>query len=136
MQTWSFASQSNNDSLLSAVPAVLALLLRTISHELELSEYGLRLGRTLLQKRQQELIARGITSNKGKEFLISPVLRLLRELTTFDGGVLAKQVFRARDQTYKNLARNLNLRYSGDGVEDKRKPSVRTTALRFVLSAI
>jgi nucleolar pre-ribosomal-associated protein 1 len=136
MQTWSFASQSNNDSLLSAVPAVLALLLRTISHELELSEYGLRLGRTLLQKRQQELIARGITSNKGKEFLISPVLRLLRELTTFDGGVLAKQVFRARDQTYKNLARNLNLRYSGDGVGDKRKPSVRTTALRFVLSAI
>lgn len=136
MQTWSFASQSNNDSLLSAVPAVLALLLRTISHELEFTDYGLRLGRTLLQKQQQELIARGLTSSKGKEYLISPVLRLLREVTTFDGGVLAKQVFRARDHTYKNLARNLNLRYSGDGVEDRRKPSVRTNALLFVLSAL
>jgi nucleolar pre-ribosomal-associated protein 1 len=136
MQTWSFASQSNNESLLSAVPAVLALLLRTISHELEFSNYGLTLGRTLLQKPQQELIARGLISNKTKEFLISPVLRLLREVTTFDGGVLAKQVFRARDQTFKNLARNLNLRYTGDGVEDRRKPSVRTNALLFLLSAL
>ncbi|KIN00170.1 hypothetical protein OIDMADRAFT_164368 [Oidiodendron maius Zn] len=136
MQIWSFASQSNNETLLSAVPAVLALLLRTISHELELLDYGLRLGRTLLQKPYQELVARGLTANKSKEFLISPVLRLLREITTFDGGVLAKQVFRARDQTYKNLARNLNLRYSGDGVEDRRKPSVRTNALLFLLSAL
>jgi nucleolar pre-ribosomal-associated protein 1 len=136
MQIWSFASQSNNDALLSAVPAVLALLLRTISHELDFSDYGLRLGRTLLQKQHQELIARGLTASKSKEFLISPVLRLLREITTFDGGVLAKQVFRARDQTFKNLARNLNLRYSGDSVEDRRKPSVRTNALLFLLSAL
>jgi nucleolar pre-ribosomal-associated protein 1 len=136
MQTWSFASQSNDDSLLSAVPAVLALLLRTISNLFELSEYGLRLGRTLLQKRQQELMSRGLASNKSKEFLISPVLRLLRELTSFDGGLLAKQVFRARDFTFKNLARNLNLRYTGNGVEDRKKPSVRTNAIRLVLSAI
>lgn len=136
MQIWSFAAQSNTDFLLSAVPAVLALLLRTISHELEFSDYGLRLGRTLLQKPHQELIARGLTSSKSKEYLISPVLRLLREVTTFDGGVLAKQVFRARDQTYKNLTRNLNIRYSGDGVEDRRKPSVRTNSLLFVLSAL
>ena len=90
----------------------------------------------MLQKQHQELMARGLTSSKSKEFLISPVLRLLREITTFDGGVLAKQVFRARDQTYKNLARNLNLRYSGDSVEDRRKPSVRTNALFFLLSAL
>jgi nucleolar pre-ribosomal-associated protein 1 len=136
MQTWSFASQSNDESLLSAVPAALALLLRTLSNILELSEYGLRLGRTLLQKRQQELIARGITANKTKEFVISPALRLLRELAAFDGGALAKQVFRARDQVFKNLARNLNLRFTGDAVEDRRKPSVRSNAIRFVLVCI
>lgn len=136
MQTWSFASQSNDESLLSAVPAVLALLLRTLSNIIELSEYGLRLGRTLLQKRQQELIARGTTANKTKEFVISPALRLLRELTAFDGGALAKQVFRARDLVFKNLARNLNLRFTGDAVEDRKKPSVRTNAIRLVLACI
>src|SRR6266487_123493 len=67
MQTWSFASQSNNDSLLSAVPAVLDLLLKTLSTILELSQYGRRIGRTLLQKRQLELLTRGLTSNKSKE---------------------------------------------------------------------
>jgi nucleolar pre-ribosomal-associated protein 1 len=136
MQTWSFASQSNDDSLLSAVPAVLALLFRTISTILEFTEFGMKLARTLLLKRQQELMARGLTANKTKEFVISPVLRLLKELSIFDGGVFAKQVFRARDQTFKGLARNLGLRYTGDGVEDPKKPSVRTNALRFVLSSI
>lgn len=136
MQIWSFASQSNDEYLLSAVPAVLALLLRTLSNILELSDYGLRLGRTLLQKRQQELIARGITASKTKEFVISPALRLLRELAAFDGGALAKQVFRARDQVFKNLARNLNLRFTGDGVEDRKKPSVRSNAIRFILTCI
>ncbi|KUJ07055.1 uncharacterized protein LY89DRAFT_632091 [Mollisia scopiformis] len=136
MQTWSFASQSNDESLLSAVPAVLALLLRTISGSLDLSEYGLRLGRTLLQKRQGELMSRGLTANKVKGFLISPVLRMLRETCLFDGGVLARQIFQKRDFTLKALARNLSLRYEGDGVEDLKKPSVRTNALRFLLAMI
>jgi nucleolar pre-ribosomal-associated protein 1 len=136
MQTWSFASQSNDESLLSAVPAVLALLLRTISSSLELSEYGLTLGRTILQKRQGELIARGLTSNKAKGFLISPVLRMLREMCLFDGGVLARQIFQKRDHTFKGLARNLSLRYEGDGMEDPKKPSVRTNALRFLVPMI
>jgi nucleolar pre-ribosomal-associated protein 1 len=136
MQTWSFASQTNDDSLLSAVPAVLALLFRTLSTDLEFSEYGMKLGRTLLLKRQQELMARGLTASKSKEFVISPVLRLLKELSIFDGGVLSKQLFRARDQTFKGLARNLGLRYTGDGVEDPKKPSIRTHALRLMLSSI
>ncbi|QSZ28765.1 hypothetical protein DSL72_003270 [Monilinia vaccinii-corymbosi] len=136
MQTWSFASQANDGSLLSAVPAVLALLLKTLSNILEMAEQGLRLGRTILQKRQLELIARGLTSNMSKERVISPVLRLLRELSVYDGGALAKQVFRSRDYTFKALARNLGLKYTGDAVEDRRKPSVRTNALRFLLSII
>ncbi|XMA18016.1 hypothetical protein WAI453_010807 [Rhynchosporium graminicola] len=134
MQSWSFACQSNDDSLQSAVPAVLALLLKTLSTILDLSEYGLRLGRTVLQTRQKELIAKGLEARKGKDFVISPVLRLLREIAIFDGGVLSKQVFQAREMTLKNLSRNLSLRYIGDGVEDPKKPSVRTNSLRFLLS--
>ncbi|KAL2070409.1 hypothetical protein VTL71DRAFT_13435 [Oculimacula yallundae] len=134
IQSWSFACQSNDESLQSAVPAVLALLLKTLSTILDLSEYGLRLGRTVLQTRQKELVAKGLEARKGKDFVISPVLRLLKEIAIFDGGVLSKQVFLARDHTFKNLARNLSLRYMGDGVEDPRKPSVRTNTLRFLLS--
>ncbi|KAH8678755.1 ribosome 60S biogenesis N-terminal-domain-containing protein [Tricladium varicosporioides] len=136
MQTWSFASQSNDESLLSAVSAVLALLLKTLSNQLDLSNYGMRLCRTLLQRSQLDLMVKGLTANKGKDFVISPVLRLLRELSTFDGGSLANQIFRSRDQTLKGLARNLGLRYTGDGFEDIKKPSVRTNALRFILSLI
>ncbi len=136
IQTWSLAAEKSDESLLSAVPAVLALLVRTLSADIDLTAHGLRLGRTLLLKPQQELMARGLTSSKGKEFLISPVLRLLRELASLDGGVLAKAIFRARDLTFKGLARNLNLRYTGTGVEDLRKPSVRTNSVRFLLTAI
>jgi nucleolar pre-ribosomal-associated protein 1 len=136
MQTWSFASQSSNESLLSAVPAVLALLLKASSSILEFSEPGLRLCRTLLQKRQLELFARGITANKTKDFVISPALRLLKEVATFDGGALAKQVYRAREFTFKSLARNLGLRSTGDSIEERRKPSIRTNALRFLLACI
>ncbi|KAH8808765.1 ribosome 60S biogenesis N-terminal-domain-containing protein [Xylogone sp. PMI_703] len=136
MQTWSFASQSNNESLLSAVPAVLALLFKTISSIFEFTEYGTKLGRTILQKRQQELIARGLTANKTKEFIISPCLRLLKEVTSFNGGALARSVFRGRDHTFKSLARNLGLKHAGDTVEDRRKPSVRTNAVRFLLTTL
>jgi nucleolar pre-ribosomal-associated protein 1 len=136
MQAWSFASETNDDKLLSAIPAVLALFLRTLSNILHLSDYGLRLARTVLLKKQQELLVRGLTSTKGKEFLISPPLRLLKEIVVFDGGVLAKQVFRSRDQTLKGLARNLSLRVANSTVENPKKPSVRTNALRFLLALI
>jgi len=115
---------------------VFALLLKTLSNILDLTEYGLRLGRMLLQKPQQELISRCLTASKTKEFIISPALRLLREIVMFDGGIMAKQVFRTRDETFKSLARNLRLKYAGDEVEDRRKPSVRTNALRLVLSSL
>ncbi|KAK0120629.1 hypothetical protein ONS96_010833 [Cadophora gregata f. sp. sojae] len=136
MQAWSCACQSSDENLQSAVPAVLALLLKTISTILDLSEYGLRLGRTVLQLRQRELVAKGLEARKNKDFVISPVLRLLREIVIFNGGVLAKLVFLARDHTFRNLSRNLSLRYLGDGVEDPRKPSVRTNSLRFLLSLV
>ncbi|KUI68244.1 Uncharacterized protein C14G10.02 [Cytospora mali] len=136
MDTWSFAAQANNDNIMSAVSVTLALLLKFISQRLELTVYGLGIGRTLLQRRQQELIARNLSADKGKEFIISPTLRLLREVICLDGGTLAKPVFRARNFTFKSLARNMGMKHLGEGLEDLKRPSARTNAIRFFLSAL
>ena len=69
MQDWSFACQSNDDNLQSAVAAVLALLLKTISSILDLADYGLRLGRTVLHTRQKDLVAKGLEARKNKDFV-------------------------------------------------------------------
>lgn len=136
MQTWSFAAQSNNEHLLSACPAVLALLLRTIGRHLDWLDFGRKLVRTLLQKREQSLISRGVTSNKFKENLISPSLRLLKEICIFDGGSFSKALYRTRNLTLKSLARNMNLHFKGEGNETTRKPSVRSNAVRLALSLL
>ncbi|KAI1434441.1 ribosome 60S biogenesis N-terminal-domain-containing protein [Xylaria sp. CBS 124048] len=136
METWSMASQMNNENIMSAVPVVLALLLKVVSGHVDLISYALGLGRTLLQKRQQELIAKNLSADKGKDFIISPTLRLLREAICLDGGALAAPIFRARANTFKSLARNMGLRYIGDGEEDPKRPSVRTNATRLLLSCL
>lgn len=136
MQTWSFASQSNDELLLSAVPAVIAMLLGILSDKLEMSEHGIGICRTVLQRSHLDLLMRGLTAPKGKTFVISPVLRLLKEICTFDGGVMAKHVFRARDYTLKGLARNLYLQTTGDESEDRTRPSARTNAVRLLLSLL
>ncbi|KAH9887175.1 ribosome 60S biogenesis N-terminal-domain-containing protein [Xylariomycetidae sp. FL2044] len=136
METWSMASQMNNENVMSAVAVVLALLLKIISGNVDWASYGLSICRTLLQKRQQELIAKNLSADKGKDFIISPTLRLLREAISMDGGALAAPIFRARNNTFKHLARNIGLRYLGDGLEDPKRPSVRTNAIRFLLSSL
>ncbi|KAK4450065.1 nucleolar pre-ribosomal-associated protein 1 [Podospora aff. communis PSN243] len=136
MQTWSYANQSNNENLMSAVPVVLALLLKVLSRSLETVPFGLGICRTLLQRRQLELIARNLSADKGKAFIISPTLRMLREAVGFDGGAVAKALFRARASTLKSLARNMGIVHMGQEAEDEKKPSPRTTAVLFFLSAI
>ncbi|KAI8953689.1 ribosome 60S biogenesis N-terminal-domain-containing protein [Xylaria longipes] len=136
METWSMASQMNNENVMSAVAVVLALLLKILSGNVDLVYYGLGVCRTLLQKRQQELIAKNLSADKGKDFVISPTLRLLREAICLDGGALAAPIFRARTNTFKSLARNMGLRYIGDGKEDPKRPSVRTNATRLLLSSL
>ncbi|KAI1174608.1 ribosome 60S biogenesis N-terminal-domain-containing protein [Nemania sp. FL0916] len=136
MENWSMASQMNNENVMSAVPVVLALLLKIVSGNVELVSHGLGICRTLLQKRQQELIAKNLSAEKGKDFIISPTLRLLREAICLDGGALAAPIFRARANTFKSLARNMGLRYIGTGSEDPKKPSVRTNATRLFLSCL
>ncbi|KAK7752030.1 hypothetical protein SLS62_005993 [Diatrype stigma] len=136
MDTWDMASQMGNENVMSAAAVVLALLLKIISGHVDLVPYGLGICRTLLQKRQQELIAKNLSADKGKDFIISPTLRLLREVVCLDGGALAAPVFRARNNTFKSLARNLGLRYLGEGIEDVKRPSVRTNAIHFLLSCL
>ncbi|KAM7206808.1 nucleolar pre-ribosomal-associated protein 1 [Naviculisporaceae sp. PSN 640] len=137
MQTWDFASRTSNDNLLSSVVVALALLLKLLSQKLEMVAFGLGICRTLLQKRQLELIARNLSADKGKAFIISPTLRLLKEAISFDGGAVAKPIFRARASTLKSLARNMGIVHMGE--EDEvaaKRPSPRTNAILFFLSAL
>lgn len=121
---------------MSAVPVVLAMLLQLLSRSLDTVPYGIGICRTLLQKRQLELISRNLSADKGKSFIISPTLRLLREIISFDGGVVAKPLFRARAYTLKSLARNMGIVHLGDEPEDVKRPSTRSTAILFFLSAL
>lgn len=136
MQTWSYAAQINNDNIMSAVPVVLALLLKLLSQSLETAPLGLAICRTLLQKRQQELIARNLAADKGKAFIISPTLRMLKEAVSFDGGAIARPLFRARASMLKSLARNMGIVHIGEEAEDTKRPSARTNAILFFLSAL
>lgn len=136
MDTWSFAVQVNDDGVMSSVAVVLALLLRLASDSLQLVPHGLGVCQTLLQERQLKSISRNLSSEKGKGFIISPTLRLLREAVCLDGGTYAKRIFRARANTFSCLSRNLELGHSDQGQEDYRKLSVRTHAVRFFLSCL
>ncbi|KAH8880660.1 hypothetical protein GQ53DRAFT_703627 [Thozetella sp. PMI_491] len=136
VEVWSMAGKVNNEHILSAVPVVLDLVLKLLSQALELVPLGLGICRTLVQKRPLELIAWNLSAEKNKEFIISPTLRLLREALCFDGGAIAKPMFRARMSTFKSLARNMGVKYIGDGTEETKRPSARTNAVRFYLGAL
>ncbi|KAL2257922.1 hypothetical protein VTK26DRAFT_8955 [Humicola hyalothermophila] len=136
MQIWSYGGQMGNDNIMSAVPVVLALLLKLLSQSLDTMAYGLGICRTLLQKRQQELIARNLSADKGKAFIISPTLRMLKEAISFDGGAIARPLFRARASMLKSLARNMGIVHIGDEAEDIKRPSTRTNAIQFFLCAL
>ena len=110
-QAWSFANQNNNDYLASSIAAIFALLLKVLSSLLDFREHGLLLGRTVLQHRHLRLIKWCLNAPKQKDFLISPCLRLLIEVTSFDGGVLAREAYDHREETFDVglLKRNLGL---------------------------
>lgn len=110
-QAWSFANQNNNDYLASSIGAIFALLLRTLSSLLDFRDHGLLLCRTVLLFQHLRLVKRGMDAPKHKDFVIQPCLRLLTELVSFDGGVLAREAYKRREQTFDitTLRRNLGL---------------------------
>lgn len=99
-QAWSFANQNNNDYLASSLCVIFALILKTVSSLLDFREIGGLLCRTILQHQHLRLVKRSLDAPKHKDFLISPSLRLLTELTSFDGGVFAREVYKRREQTF------------------------------------
>ncbi|KAK4574816.1 hypothetical protein LTR86_001658 [Recurvomyces mirabilis] len=136
-QAWSYASQNNNDYLSSSVSAIIALLIRTLSSLIDFRDHGILLCRTVLQHQHLRLVKRGLDAPKHKDFVISPCLRLLTEVVSFDGGALAREAYKRREQTFdiNSVRRNLGL-YRADVSEEeaKRKPSVRTLTVRYVLA--
>ena len=90
--------------------------------------------KTLLQKEQISLFDRALSSKKPKEHVISPCLRLLTEILSFDGGSAAKSIYLYRDVTFKQLSIFLGMRKDSGGNLDDRKPSVRNNALRYLFA--
>ena len=136
MQSWSFAAQSNNDGLLSAIPAALALLIKTVSSLLEFREFGIQLCKSLLRRDQLKLINKGLSANDSKEYLISPCLRLLTGIVSFDGGILGKRLYHQQESTFKRLDHFLGMS-KPTSVENgvlKQKPSVRLNAVHYFLA--
>lgn len=111
----------------------MALLLKTIATLIDSRDYGLLLCRTLLKPGQLKLISRGISAPRNKEHIISPCLRILTEIVSFDGGVMAKSLYSKREWSFESkiMARNLGL---SKGEEDRRRPSVRSNAIRYLLA--
>lgn len=138
-QAWSFANQNNNDHLASSVSAIFALLLKTLSGELALREHGIFLCRTVLQHQHLRLLKRCLDAPKHKDFLISPCLRLITEVATFDGGALAAEIYRKRESTFdvSTIRRCLGLVKLDISEEDaKRRPSIRTLTMRYVTALL
>ena len=138
IQTWNFASYGKHGGLVSLVTSVIALLVRTISTLIDFRDEGLQICRTILQKPQLKMISQSLSSPSSQAHLISPCLRLLTEIVSFDGGVLAADVFRASAFTLdvRSTSRNLSLWHtsSDDPDEIKRRPSVRTNAVRLLMT--
>lgn len=134
VKTWHFATQENVESLFSSVVAVLALLLKTISTLIEFRDCGNHLCRSLLHDDEIKLFDRGLSANKAKEHLISPCLRLLTEIVSYDGGHSARIAFRQREVVFRRLEIFLGMRkgFIGEGAENRQKPSIRNNALRYL----
>jgi nucleolar pre-ribosomal-associated protein 1 len=136
IQTWGFADSNNNEPLLTNIPSVLAIFLKTISRQLEFREFGVALCKHLLQKDQLRLFNRGLTATKTKEHLISPCLRLLTEIVTYDGGAVARKLYLTRYITFKRLEifltpNKLQLEAAED---DAPKSTLRRNALKYLLA--
>lgn len=135
LSSWSFAVEVGQEPLLSAIPSVIALFLKTISFHLEFRELGVGLCKHLLEKDQLRLFDRGLTANRTKEHLISPCIRLLTEIVGFDGGSIASRVLAHRDITFKRLDTFLEQRKPkpDEDHSSSDKPTLRRIAQRYVL---
>lgn len=138
IQGWDHAVETNAEPTLSLITAVLALLFKTFATHPDLTDYGTQLAYTILQPAVARRIVRSTSAASNKDSIISPALRLLTEITRFNHGAHAKAVFSKRDFTIepKILARNISLRKDQSAADHQKKPSVRTTAIRYFLTLL
>ena len=132
------AGQINSENMFSSSVAVLALLLKTISSLHEFRNFGNSLCRLLLLEDHIKLLEHGIGAAKSKEHLISPCLRLLKEIVLFDGGRAAKTVYRLRHITFQRMDVFLAMRSTSkdDERRSRKRPPVRENAISYLLANI
>lgn len=135
IQAWDFAAETNFEAVLAQVTAALALLFKVLASHSELTEYGTLLAKTILQPSVARRLVRSTSAAPNQDNIISPALRLLTELTRFNEGAHARAVYAKRDFTLepKILGRNIGLRREQSAADHKKRPSVRTTAIRYLL---
>ncbi|KAF2031511.1 hypothetical protein EK21DRAFT_99675 [Setomelanomma holmii] len=136
IQAWDFAAETNFEASLAQVTAALALLFKVLASHGEFNEYGTLLAKTVLQPSVARRLVRSTSAAPNQDNIISPALRLLTELTRFDEGAHARAVYAKRDFTLepKILGRNIGLRREQSAADHKKRPSVRTTAIRYLLT--
>ncbi|KAL1605724.1 hypothetical protein SLS59_003528 [Nothophoma quercina] len=139
IQAWDWAAETNFDAILAQVTAVLALVFKVLSSHAELTTNGTLLAKTILQPSVARRLVRSTSAASNKENVISPALRLLTELTRFNEGAHARAVYSKKDFTLEPriLGRNIALwkEHKGMSIADMhKKPSVRTTAVRYLLT--
>ncbi|EOA87605.1 uncharacterized protein SETTUDRAFT_161136 [Exserohilum turcica Et28A] len=135
-QAWDYAVETNNSAIVSQVTAVLALLFKVFASHADFLEYGTLLAKTLLQPSITRRFVRSTSAAAKEENVIAPALRLLTELTRFNQGAHARAVYAKRDFTLepKILGRNINLTREQSAADHVKKPSIRTTAVRYLLT--
>ncbi|KAG8527482.1 uncharacterized protein KY384_007634 [Bacidia gigantensis] len=139
IQSWHFAVQAGVESLCSAISAVFALLLKSISRIPDFRDYGVALCRELLHEDHMNLFDRSLTAHRSKKHLIGPCIRLLTEVVQFDGGSCAKIIYRQRATTFQRLEVFLSMHKEANEQDDdssKRRPSIREIALEYLIANV
>ncbi|OAL45257.1 hypothetical protein IQ07DRAFT_548943 [Pyrenochaeta sp. DS3sAY3a] len=135
-QAWDFAAETNFEAIITQVTAVLALLFKVFASHSDFLSYGNLLAKSILQPSVVRRVVRSTSAASNKDSLIAPALRLLTELTKFNEGAHARAVYAKRDFTLepKLLGRNISLSKEQSAADHIKKPSIRTTAIRYLLT--
>jgi nucleolar pre-ribosomal-associated protein 1 len=138
MTGWNYAAETNFDVLSSQIIALFALLLKVLATDATFQQFGSALCKSILHPSIAKRLNRSLFAPSTKTSIISPALRLLIEITNFNEGAHARAVYHKRDFTFdpKVIGRNLGLGKDESGGEatDRRRPTVRTLTIKYVLS--
>ena len=135
VQIWHQALNDHAENLFSATAGCLALLLKVISNLYDFIHVGNVLCEQLLHEDNLPLFEHGLSASRSREHLISPCLRLLKEISAFDGGKAANLLYRARHVTFQRFDIFLTIRnpQNDHAHGHRRLPSIRSTAIDYLL---